>query len=85
MHAALVASPSIAEQQKILISREEKKDRYEEYSGIEEHFLTGQEVMDPEGKLPESLFKITEQLEMREKKLIRKKNVSTSIKSKGAK
>jgi len=50
------------EQQKILITREEKKDRYEEYSGNEEHFLTGQEVMDPEGKHPESLLKITEQL-----------------------
>ena len=50
------------EQQKILIAREEKKDRYEEYSGNEEHFLTGQEVMDPEGKHPESLLKIAEQL-----------------------
>ena len=50
------------EQQKILITREEKKDRYEEYSGNEEHFLTGQEVMDPEGKHPESLLKIAEQL-----------------------
>ena len=39
-----------------------KKDRYEEYSGNEEHFLTGQEVMDPEGKHPESLLKIAEQL-----------------------
>ena len=50
------------EQQKILVAREEKKDRYEEYSGNEEHFLTGQEVMDPEGKHPESLLKIAEQL-----------------------
>jgi len=50
------------EQQKILIAREEKKDRYEEYSGNEEHFLTGQEVLDPEGKHPESLLKIAEQL-----------------------
>ena len=50
------------EQQKILIAREENKDRYEEYSGNEEHFLTGQEVMDPEGEHPESLFKIAEQL-----------------------
>ena len=50
------------EQQKILMSREEKKDRYEEYSGNEEHFLTGQEVMDPEGEHPESLLKIAEQL-----------------------
>ena len=50
------------EQQKILIAREEKKDRYEEYSGNEEHFLTGQEVMDPEGDHPESLLKIAEQL-----------------------
>ena len=50
------------EQQKILVAREEKKDRYEEYSGNEEHFLTGQEVMDPEGDHPESLLKIAEQL-----------------------
>ena len=49
------------EQQIILMSRE-KKDRYEEYSGNEEHFLTGQEVMDPEGDHPESLLKIAEQL-----------------------
>jgi len=45
-----------------LITREEKKDRYEEYSGNEEHCLTGQEVMDPEGKHPESLLKMAEQL-----------------------
>ena len=45
-----------------MITREEKKDRYEEYSGNEEHFLTGQEVMDPEGEHPESLLKIAEQL-----------------------
>jgi len=45
-----------------LVDREEKKDRYEEYNGNEEHFLTGQEVMDPEGKLPESHLKIAEQL-----------------------
>ena len=50
------------EQQKILVAREEKKDLYEEYSGNEEHFLTGQEVMDPEGNHPESLLKIAEQL-----------------------
>ena len=28
-----------------------KKDRYEEYSGNEEHLLTGREYMDPEGKI----------------------------------
>ncbi len=50
------------EQQKLLVAQEEKKDRYEEYSGNEEHFLTGQEVMDPEGKHPESLLKIAKQL-----------------------
>ena len=50
------------EQQKILVAREEKKDRYEEYSGNEEHYLTGQEVMDPEGNHPEPLLKIAEQL-----------------------
>ena len=35
------------EQQKILVAREEKKDRYQEYSGNEEHLLTGREYMDP--------------------------------------
>ncbi|MBT3714991.1 MAG: ATP-binding cassette domain-containing protein [Deltaproteobacteria bacterium] len=50
------------EQQKLLVAQEEKKDRYEEYSGNEEHFLTGQEVMDPEGNHPESLLKIAKQL-----------------------
>jgi len=50
------------EQQKFLVAREEKKDRYEESSGNEEHFLSGQEVMDPEGNHPESLLKIAERL-----------------------
>ena len=50
------------EQQKMMVAREEKKDRYEEYSGNEEHFLTGREVIDPEGKHPEQLQTIAEQL-----------------------
>ena len=50
------------EQQKILVAREEKKDRFEEYSGKEQHFLTGREIMDPEGKHPDKLLKIAEQL-----------------------
>jgi len=50
------------EQQKLLVAREEKKDHYEEYSGNEEHFLTGREVIDPEGKHPEQLQTIAEQL-----------------------
>ena len=50
------------EQQKILVAREEKKDRYEEYSGNEEHFLTGREYMDPEGKNPKATLKIAEKL-----------------------
>ena len=50
------------EQQKILVAREEKKDRYEEYSGNEEHLLTGREYMDPEGKNPKATLKIAEKL-----------------------
>ena len=53
------------EQQKILVAREEKKDRYEEYSGNEEHFLTGREYMDPEGKNPKATLKIAEKLGLR--------------------
>ncbi len=52
------------EQQKRLIAREEKKDRYEAYSGHEQHLLTGREVMDPEGEHQEKLARITEQLEI---------------------
>ena len=50
------------EQQKILVAREEKKDRYEEYSGNEEHLLTGREYMDPEGKNPKTTLKIAQKL-----------------------
>ena len=50
------------EQQKILVAREEKKDRYEDYSGNEEHLLTGREYMDPEGKNPKGTLKIAEKL-----------------------
>ena len=50
------------EQQKILVAREEKKDRYEEYSGNEEHLLTGREYMDPEGKNSNATLKIAEKL-----------------------
>ena len=50
------------EQQKILVAREEKKDLYEEYSGNEEHLLTGREYMDPEGKKPKATLKIAEKL-----------------------
>ena len=48
------------EQQKILIAREEKKDRYEEYSGNEEHLLSGREYMDPKGKNPKETLKIAD-------------------------
>ncbi|MBS1255751.1 MAG: putative ABC transporter ATP-binding protein YlmA [Deltaproteobacteria bacterium] len=48
------------EQQKALVAREEKKDRYEEYSGNEEHFMTGSELMDPEGKHTKALLNIAE-------------------------
>ena len=64
--AQIAVSNTIAhvslEQQKILVAREEKKDRYEEYSGNEEHFLTGREIIDPEGKHPGQLLKILDNL-----------------------
>ena len=50
------------EQQKILVAREEKKDLYEEYSGNEEHLLTGHEYMDPEGKNSKETLKIAAKL-----------------------
>jgi len=50
------------EQQKNLVSREEKKDLFVEYSGIEEHFLTGREFMDPKGKNPKKTLKIAKKL-----------------------
>ncbi len=50
------------EQQKILVAREEKKDLFEEYSGNEEHLLTGFEYMDPDGKNPTTTLMIAEKL-----------------------
>ncbi len=50
------------EQQKILVAREEKKDRYEEYSGKEQHSLSGHEFIDPEGKQAEKVLETAEQL-----------------------
>ncbi len=50
------------EQQKILIAREEKKDRYEDYSGNYEPLLTAREYMDPEGKNYRETLKIAEEL-----------------------
>jgi molybdate transport system ATP-binding protein len=50
------------EQQKILVAREEKKDRYEEYSGKEQHYLSGHKFIDPEGKQTEKLLKTAVQL-----------------------
>ena len=50
------------EQQKKLVSREEKKDRYEEFSGNEQHCLSAYEFIDPEGKQAEKLLKIAAQL-----------------------
>ncbi len=50
------------EQQSIMVAREEKKDLYEEYSGNAEHFLTGREYMDPEGKNPKGTLKIAKKL-----------------------
>ena len=46
---------------KNLIAREEK-DRYEEYSGNNEHLLTGREYMDPEGKNSRETLRIAEKL-----------------------
>ena len=57
------------EQQKILVAREERKDRFEEYSGKEQSFLSGQQIIDPEAKHSKQLqiiaeqFRITELLE----------------------
>jgi molybdate transport system ATP-binding protein len=50
------------EQQKILVEREEKKDRYEEYSGKEQHSLSGHEFIDPEGMQTEKVLETAEQL-----------------------
>ena len=50
------------EQQKILVAREEKKDRYEEYSGKEQHSLSGHEFIDPEGMQTEKVLETAEQL-----------------------
>ena len=50
------------EQQKILVAREEKKDRYEEYSGKEQHSLSGHEFIDPEGLHTEKLLETAEHL-----------------------
>ena len=50
------------EQQKILVAREEIKDRYEEYSGKEQHSLSGHEFIDPEGLQTEKLLETAEQL-----------------------
>ena len=50
------------EQQKILVEREEKKDRYEEYSGKEQHSLSGHEFIDPEGKHTDKLLDTAKQL-----------------------
>ena len=50
------------EQQKILVALEEKKDRYEEYSGKEQHSLSGHEFIDPQGKQTEKLLETAEQL-----------------------
>ncbi|MBC8259596.1 MAG: ATP-binding cassette domain-containing protein [SAR324 cluster bacterium] len=50
------------EQQKNLVAREEKKDRFEEYSGNEEHYLSAREVIDPDGKQQQELFRVAEQL-----------------------
>ena len=50
------------EQQKILVEREENKDRYEEYSGNEQHSLSGHEFIDPEGKQTDQLLDAAKQL-----------------------
>ena len=50
------------EQQKALVAREEEKDRYEDYSGKEQHPLSGNEFIDPEGKHTNKLLKTAERL-----------------------
>ena len=50
------------EQQKILVAREEKIDRYEDHSGKEQHSLSGHEFIDPEGMQTEKVLETAEQL-----------------------
>ena len=50
------------EQQNNLVAREEKKDLFEDYSGNEEHLLTGLEYMDPQGEKTEETLNIAEKL-----------------------
>ena len=54
------------EQQKILVAREERKDRFEEYSGKEQSFLSGQQIIDPEAKHSKQLQTIAEQFRITE-------------------
>ena len=65
-HAQICTFDKIAyvslEQQKILVAREEKKDRYEEYSGKEQHSLSGHEFIDPEGLQTEKLLETADHL-----------------------
>ena len=50
------------EQQKLIEIYEGKKDRYEEFSGKKENFLTGREFMDPDNKKSKRLQIIAKQL-----------------------
>jgi len=49
------------DQQKLIAIQEGKKDLYEDFSGKEEHFLTGHEIIDPSKKLPKKLKIIAKQ------------------------
>jgi len=49
------------DQQKLLSVKEEKKDRYEEFSGHEQRLLTGREFIDPSKKNSEKLQKTAEE------------------------
>ena len=52
------------EEQKLIAIQEEKKDRYEDFSGKEENLLTGREIMDPENSNPQKLQIIAKQLSL---------------------
>lgn len=50
------------DQQRTLVAREERKDRWEDYSGKEQHGLTAREFMDPQQRHASRLEALSEQL-----------------------
>jgi molybdate transport system ATP-binding protein len=51
------------DQQRTLVAREERKDRWEDYSGKEQHGLTAREFMDPQQRHASRLEALSEQLQ----------------------